>query len=378
MANRYSILFLIDILSEGGAELALLALVRALSKKHNIYVFSLRRPSGLYSDFIDTGATIFIPEKDSEQSRIDGFKRLKNILQTHDFDFIHAGSRNTSMLIVFRFLLPIYGHTIVTFQEVHFSRTGYSKWQKLKEYVLLLFLLKSCDGFTTDSKTNVREYRLYSPKIPVVWIPNCLPPVIDYSNLIVSDVRKTIQASINDFLIIIPARYSIQKGHIVFFSALKLMQSNGVKIPRVICYGSGDQNFLSTYLKENKLERRVSLHGMVKINDLQRFMVAADLIVLPSLRESFGQVVAGAMALGKPVLGSDTGGISEQIIHNKNGFLAPPGDAIAWYKEVVRLMNSRSLLYDIGVSGKDSAQNLLSSDKIADRLIMYYKELEMR
>ena len=41
-------------------------------------------------------------------------------------------------------------------------------------------------------------------------------------------------------------------------------------------------------------------------------------------------------------------------------------------------MNSRSLLYDIGVSGKDSAQNLLSSDKIADRLIMYYKELEMR
>ena len=146
--------------------------------------------------------------------------------------------------------------------------------------------------------------------------------------------------------------------------------------PKVVCFGDGDQfELLSNYLKLNKLEHIVSLKGMVSIGELQSFMLAADLVAMPSLWESFGQVVVGAMALGKPVLGSDTGGIREQITHNKTGFLVSPGDADSWSFEIENLMNSRTLLLTVGRAARESISNKMTPVQIVSRLIDYYRTL---
>ena len=50
-------------------------------------------------------------------------------------------------------------------------------------------------------------------------------------------------------------------------------------------------------------------------------MPCFDLIILPTYEETFGLIVAEAMLMGTPVIGSDAGGVPEIITHKKNGLL---------------------------------------------------------
>lgn len=58
-------------------------------------------------------------------------------------------------------------------------------------------------------------------------------------------------------------------------------------------------------------------------NDMENIMPCADMLVLPSFSESFGLVLIEALACGKPVIGSDVGGIKE-IITPEVGLLIDP------------------------------------------------------
>ena len=379
MNKSYSILFLIDALSEGGSELALLILVQTLCKQNcRVSVFSFREPSRLAVAFNEAGATLYMPAIGVSESRFNAFMRLKNVMKNCYFDFLHASSRNTSMFLGLGFMLPRHGRRVVTFQDVHFRRNPVlTRWQRIKEYILLSTLHFTCNGFTTDSEANVADYNKYSSNLPVIHLPNCVVPAVNTTQVKEGVVREEMGVYLNDFVIIIPARYSVQKGHLVFFAALCDLRSRGVALPRVVCYGAGDQLVsLSKYLIDNKLEHKVTLNGLVPIDKLQLFMCASDLVVVPSLWESFGQVVIGAMALGKPVLGSDTGGIREQITHDKTGFLAPAGDAVSWSFEVERLLNSPSKLLTVGRSAKEAVRRIPTPEDIGWKLINYYSTLE--
>jgi trehalose synthase len=52
----------------------------------------------------------------------------------------------------------------------------------------------------------------------------------------------------------------------------------------------------------------------------------SSIVLQMSTKEGFGMVVAEAAWSGKPVIGTNVGGIPDQIIHNKTGFLVSPKD----------------------------------------------------
>ncbi len=51
---------------------------------------------------------------------------------------------------------------------------------------------------------------------------------------------------------------------------------------------------------------------------------AADVFVIPSIQEAFGQTALEAMACGTPVIGSEVGGIPEIVRPGVTGYLVPP------------------------------------------------------
>jgi glycosyltransferase involved in cell wall biosynthesis len=75
------------------------------------------------------------------------------------------------------------------------------------------------------------------------------------------------------------------------------------------------------------LEGRIDFVGPLVGSALERAYRAADLLVLPSLGETYGMVVAEALAHGVPVLVSDVGGVREALGDAGAGLLVPPGDA---------------------------------------------------
>ena len=63
---------------------------------------------------------------------------------------------------------------------------------------------------------------------------------------------------------------------------------------------------------------------------------AADVYVIASLQESFGQTVSESMACGTPVVGFASGGIVDMVRPGVTGYLAPTGDAAALRDAVLR------------------------------------------
>lgn len=85
--------------------------------------------------------------------------------------------------------------------------------------------------------------------------------------------------------------------------------------------------------------------------DVPAVTAALDVAVLPSYREAQGLVILEAMALARPVVATDVGGIPEMIEDGVTGLLVPPHDAAALAAAITRLLTDHPLADMIGRAG---------------------------
>ena len=83
----------------------------------------------------------------------------------------------------------------------------------------------------------------------------------------------------------------------------------------------------------------VFLAGWRGHKDLPRGLNASDVVVLPSVREQFGQVLVEGMACGLPVIAKDAHGPAEIVDHGETGWLVPPDDEAALSDALVDAVN---------------------------------------
>jgi len=81
-------------------------------------------------------------------------------------------------------------------------------------------------------------------------------------------------------------------------------------------------------------------HGPVSQPDLAKALQSADLLVLPSVEEGFGLVVAQALACGCPCLVSDAVGAKDLIKPGTNGGIARTRDPESWAEQIVALRDA--------------------------------------
>src|SRR6185369_7969551 len=101
-------------------------------------------------------------------------------------------------------------------------------------------------------------------------------------------------------------------------------------------------NMLEGYLKLNNIESQTIIKTC-KLEEMPMIYRNADLFVLASENETFGQVLIEAMACGVPVIASNVGGIPEIISDSYNGYLIPSEDSSILAQKIEVLLNDNDI-----------------------------------
>jgi glycosyltransferase involved in cell wall biosynthesis len=112
---------------------------------------------------------------------------------------------------------------------------------------------------------------------------------------------------------------------------------------------------LRARLARPDLAGRVVVHGPLPRERVAALYHAADVFVLPSIREPYGTVYGEAMAAGLPVVGWRAGNLPHLADDGKEGLLVAPGDLDGLARELARLAGDPALRRRLGAAARRRA-----------------------
>jgi glycosyltransferase involved in cell wall biosynthesis len=105
----------------------------------------------------------------------------------------------------------------------------------------------------------------------------------------------------------------------------------------------------------------------------EEFMPFFDIFVLPSRAEAFGSVFAEAALCWLALVGTEVGGIAEQIEHGVNGLLVPVGDSQALAQTLEKLILDPSYRYHLARAAGEKAKKTYSLNRVIHQLKAVYE-----
>jgi phosphatidylinositol alpha-mannosyltransferase len=141
---------------------------------------------------------------------------------------------------------------------------------------------------------------------------------------------------------------------------------------------SGEGKSIDKLVASAGLWGRIRRIGAVPESTLPSAYAGSSVVALPStFGESLGMVLIEAMAAGKPVVATRTGGILSVVRDNENGLLVEPGDVVGLGSALRRLIEQPHLAARLARSAADEA-HLRAWPPIVTRLESIYEEVRVR
>ena len=121
---------------------------------------------------------------------------------------------------------------------------------------------------------------------------------------------------------------------------------------------------------------RIVFHGdFIDNSEVRYYFAAADLVVLPYRKIDQSGVLLLAISSGRPVLGTNVGGIGEIIEDGVNGFLCEPDNGESLTDKLAEILARRSDLDAIGEKCKKSVNDNFCWDSVATQTAAVYRDL---
>lgn len=105
------------------------------------------------------------------------------------------------------------------------------------------------------------------------------------------------------------------------------------------------------------------------------YMMAADVLVLPSHREGFGMVLIEAAALGLPVIATDIYGIQDAVVNYETGLLFPLGDEGALIDSMTEFASNSSSRKKMGNAARARVAEMFEQNLVVSETIKYYRSI---
>jgi L-malate glycosyltransferase len=143
---------------------------------------------------------------------------------------------------------------------------------------------------------------------------------------------------------------------------------------RLILLGNGSQaGLLRQAFTRGGVMERVHFPGQVSYTDLPRYYSSADLYISASHSDGSSISLLEAMACGRPALVSDIPGNCEWVEPGVQGWLFPDGDADALAQAILRVVEDRERLPEMGYAARLLAEQRADWNKNFPQLLKAYE-----
>lgn len=182
----------------------------------------------------------------------------------------------------------------------------------------------------------------------------------------------------NKFIILTICRLIKRKGVNYLINALSELKEYKDIALMIIGDGPEKEN-LKKLAEELKVDDRIVFQGKVSPGKIHQFHQICDIETLVSITdesgetEGLGVVLIEGAACGKPLIGSQTGGIVDIITNGYNGFLIPEKDSKKIAENIILLYKDRDLIKEMGMNSRKIAEEKFSWDSIVEKHIDIYE-----
>ncbi len=149
------------------------------------------------------------------------------------------------------------------------------------------------------------------------------------------------------------------------------------KYPQIYLKLMGDGNArekLEQFVKDSRLEKNVVFLGRIPHEDVLPYYQEASLFVFPSLNEGMSNAMLEALAVGLPLVSTNTGGASELVTDGENGFIIKFKDSQDIADKIEKLILDEELRKKMALVSRTLAEKM-SWQSVAEKYFEVYKQV---
>lgn len=187
-------------------------------------------------------------------------------------------------------------------------------------------------------------------------------------------MRQKIGVPLDKIVLIFVGNLLLQKGVMELLNAFYYAKRRLEKLFLIIV-GEGPANsIMKNRVKELKIEKDVYFAGSQPNKEINNWLSASDILVLPSWSEGHPIIILEAMSCSRAVIATNVGGISETIVNGKNGILIEKGDEKALIDAMIILSENDLKRNIIGQEARKTIENWFTWDINAAKTMMIFKK----
>jgi glycosyltransferase involved in cell wall biosynthesis len=292
--------------------------------------------------------------------------RIRKLIRRFKFDIIHSHTSHAHMLAFWASLGQRIRRLVTRRVDFSIFRNSFLhlnviKYRFMADYYIAISH-KIREVMMEDGIPDRRIFVVHSGIDPLRFIPatgGCL--------------RSEFNIKENQQVVINVAHLAEHKGQIYLVRAIPRVLA-ALPDTRFFIVGQGElMENLKKAASALGLKRELIFTGFRE--DVADFYQIADLYVMSSVQEGLGTAVLDALALAKPVVATNTGGLPEIILNGKTGRLVAPADPGSLADGIVNMLTRTETAKTMATEGQTMVQNCFSIDAMVDNNIEVYKKV---
>ena len=302
-----------------------------------------------------------------------------NAMSKTSFDLVHAHTPRklfAESVALYKLFSRRKFPYIVSIRLLNTSLTGFWKgltdaYQRLVEANVFRYAKFVVVQSEFNKKFVAHNFKIAPEKIQI--LPNGVDAkIFDPDRMQANNTRKKLGLEGKD-VILFSGRLTGQKGVSHLLRALQLVKKNMSNFVLLLAGDGPQEQMLRELSSRLGIQQDVVFLGKISHKDMPDLYSVADIFVLPSLSESFPNVMLEAMAMRKPIIITKVGVVPEILDSYKTAILVEPASPVELADAIIELETDKGLASKIGQEARALVCKKFTWERVLDQTMRMYE-----